>query len=157
MDAKADTTVKGSVASTLGERFLEADIDSTSTFRTKKVIDLDRGPCGLIVRWRRCISVFFVSCPQPWQYNGVRSAQRTGYSVIIYSVGRLIHGIMLTRVRSTPLILRAPCLDPAHRREEILQTTHLVAGIDSENRLSTEQRRLTSSVLVQFRGLLECR
>lgn len=123
MDAKADTTVKGSAASMLGMRFLEADIHSTSTFRTKKVIDLDRGPRGLIVRWRRCISVFFVSCPQLWQYNSVRSAQRTGYTVIIYSVGWLIHGVMQTRVRRTPLILRAPSLAAAHRREEILQTT----------------------------------
>lgn len=46
-------------------RFLEADIDSTSTFRTKKVIDLDSGPCGLIVRWRRCTEYLRVLCIVP--------------------------------------------------------------------------------------------
>jgi len=84
MDAKADTVVKGSAASMLGLRSLEADVDSMSTFRTKKVIDSDRGPCGLIVRWTRCISMILPQYEEAlriclrfrlWQYLGVYSSQ----------------------------------------------------------------------------------
>jgi len=97
VDAKADTAVKGSAASsTLGLGLLEVDVDSTSTFRTKKMIDSDRGPCGLIVRWTRCISVILPQYEEALLYLlkivatfwcTYRVALRTGYSVIIYSVG----------------------------------------------------------------------